>query len=186
MANGKKSKMYKRVTSTPEERLLQDVDAVKPPVNTFWDEAENLYNTCIIGLDQTHGLLADHVKTIIDDPEKRAKIKDEVALATNLTMLSKDIQKTIECLDEIHAMHAGRTGGTVTPDDHMLVLKINGMYSEVIELYNTVTMPTVAHIFEQTNITDDLIASQIMSALEVEQSKLLDPTVVTDVIFKEE
>ncbi len=185
MAHGKRSKMYKRVISTPEERLMQDVDAVKPPVNTFWDDAENLYTKCIIGLDETHGLLATHIKSIMDDPEKRSKIKDEVGLTANINLLSNDIQKNVECLNEIHAMHEGRTGGTVTPDDHMLVLKINGMYSEVIEMYNTVTMPTVAHIFEQTNITEDIIAAQIMSSLEEEQRKLLDPTVTTDVIFKE-
>ena len=186
MANGKVSKMHKRVISTPEERLMQDVESVKAPVNTFWDEAEALYKTCIVGLDKTHGLLASHIQEIISDPVQRAKIKDIAGLTANINLLSNDIQKNIECLDEIHAMHEGRTGGTVTPDDHMLVLQINGRYAEVIEMYNTVTMPTVAHIFEQTNITDDLIASQIMHSLEEEQRNLLDPAVTSDVVFTEE
>ena len=185
MANGKVSKMHKRVNSTPEERLLQDVDNVKVPVNTFWDEAEALYATCIVGLDKTHGLLASHIQSIMADPEQRIKIKDVAGLTANINLLSNDIQKNIECLDEIHALHAGRTGGTVTPDDHMLVLQINGRYAEVIEMYNTVTMPTVAHIFEQTNITDDLIASQIMNVLEAEQRNMLDPSVTSDVAFVE-
>ena len=185
MANGTVSKMHKRVKATPEERLLLDADAIKPPENNFWDEAEAVYTTCITGLDKTHGLLATHIQSITSDPVERAKIKDIPGLTANINLLANDIQNNINRLDEIHARHIGRTGGTTSSDDHMLVLEIHGLYTQVIELYNTVTMPTVAHIFEQTNITDDLIASQIKASLEKEQADLLNPAITSDVIFKE-
>lgn len=185
MTNGKISKIHKRVNSTAEERLMEKASKVKAPVNTFWDEAEKAYITCIDGIQQTHGLLVEHIQGIMADPEARKKIKDEKGLAENINLLTKDISTHVEQLNAIHEKHKDRTGGTLTPDDHMLVLQINGEYAQVIELYQTVTLPTVAHIFEQTNITSDIIEQQIKDSLEQKQKDLLDPTVISDVIVKE-
>lgn len=154
------------------------------PPNTFWDEAQNLYNTSIGGLESTHGLLVQHVQNVMSDPESRKQIKDEAALAANLNLLAKDIKTHVDLLNQIHETHKDKTGGTQTPDEHMAILNIHGQYAEAIELYQTVITPTVAHIFELTGVSDDLVSQQIADTLKHEEDAT-NPNIVTDVQVKE-
>lgn len=187
MSLPKVSKMHQRVNMSEEERTLMDAMENNPvPPNTFWDDATNLYVVSMEGLEQTHGILVDHLQSIMLDPVERAKITDEAGLAANVNLLTKDVQTHVELLKEIYADHADKKGGTASPEEHMEVIVLNGRYQDAIELYNSVIMPTVAHIFEQTNMTDNLIAQQISDNLDRQNKDLTDPSVVTDVAVKEE
>lgn len=187
MSLPKVSKMHQRVNMSEEERTLMDAMENNPvPANTFWDDATNLYVVSMEGLEQTHGILVDHLQAIMSDPEERAKITDQTGLVANINLLTKDVQTHVGLLKEIYADHADKKGGTVSPEEHMEVIVLNGRYHDAIELYNSVIMPTVAHIFEQTNMTDNLIAQQIADNLDRQNKDLNDPSVVTDVAVKEE
>lgn len=185
----KPSKMQTRLASTVEERKIRDaiesVSGGKIVANDFWDQAENLYQISINGIRQTHGLLVDHIKHIIADPEEKKKINDPMGLVANINLLTKDIQQHVNTLNAIHDDHKYKTGGSKDADDHMALLMINGRYSDALEMYNTVIMPTVTHIFEQINITNDLISQQIIDTLAKEEAAKADPNVITDVYVKE-
>ena len=184
MAVPKPSKMHQRVNQSAEERKLNTLVDKTPPPNNFWDDAENLYQKSMLGLEQSHGQLAEHLQHIISTPDERAKIRDMPGLVTSVNILTKDIAAQVEALNVIHDKHVGRTGSTVTEDEHMAILAIHGQYFDALQLFNTIIMPTVTHIFEQTNITDDLIAQQITDELNRKELEAQDVNVVTDVFVK--
>ena len=184
MSIAKVSKMQQRVNASSEERKLLDAANHPTPENNFWDEATNLYVTSIQGLEDTHGLLADYLKQTLSTPEGRAYIQNEAELTDNINTLTRDVATHVRLLNEIYDTHKDKSGGSQTPDEHMAVININGRYHDAIELYNTVIMPTVTHIFEQTGITQQAIADTAASTTQVERDAI-NPNVITDVQIKE-
>lgn len=185
MATPKVSKMHARVQgNTDRLRVLENIEK-KPPVNTFWDDAQNLYRTSMDGLQQSHIPLLDHIQHVMGSPELRAKIENEPLLTQNILLLGKDVQTHIELLNSIYATHKNFVGGTVTPDEHMAVMEIHGKYHDAIELYQANILPTVAHIFEQLKFTDDIIEQSMRSELERKMAEAQDTRVITDVEVKE-
>ena len=187
----KVSKMQARVNASAEEREFMDALRKNPPPNTFWDDAQKCYEVSIQGLEQTHGQLVDHIQAMMADPVRKAKITDMPGLLANVNLLTKDIATHVAILNEVHALHAGKTGGTVAPEEHLEVIAINGRYADAIEMYNTVIMPTVTHIFEQIKLTEELIEDQkrvleetLKQELEAKQAELIDPSVVSDIEVK--
>ena len=187
MSNVKISKMHKRVNASADERKLSPLGAADHPVpeNSFWDEATSLYVTSIQGLEDTHGLWADYLKETLSTPEGKARIQDEAELVDNINLLTRDVAKHVELLNEIYASHKDKTGGSQTPDEHMAVIAINGRYHDAIELYNTVIMPTVTHIFEQTGVIQQATSDAAAAQLSQVEADIINPDVVTDVQIKE-
>lgn len=185
MSVPKVSKMQQRLNMTQEERDESDALKSKMPENTFWDDARKMYETSIIGLEQTHGLLVAHIQAIMANPEERSKIQDTALLTANINILIKDIETHVNLLNDIYSTHSDKTGGTTTADEAVEVIQVNGRYHDAIELYNTVIMPTVAHIFEQINVSDDLIAQAVKESVEKQLTEEQDPNIVTDVQVKE-
>ena len=183
--------MQARVNASAEEREFMDALRKNPPPNAFWDDAQKCYEVSIQGLEQTHGQLVDHIQAMMADPVRKAKITDMPGLLANVNLLTKDIATHVAILNEVHALHAGKTGGTVAPEEHLEVIAINGRYADAIEMYNTVIMPTVTHIFEQIKLTEELIEDQkrvleetLKQELEAKQAELIDPSVVSDIEAK--
>lgn len=187
MSTPKVSKMHARVNASTEEREFMDALRKNPPPNKFWDDAQNVYEISMAGLEETHGNLVDHIQAMMSDPVRKAKITDMPGLLGNINLLTKDIKTHVDILNEIRALHADKTGGTITPEEHLEVIAINGRYHDAIEMYNTVIMPTVTHIFEQIKLTEELIDDQrrvLEESLAQEAAALLDPAVVSDVEAK--
>ena len=151
-------------------------------VNTFWDDARDLYYKSVSAIDQTHGQLAHFLRTLVADPEKVAMIKDTAGLVNNINLLSRDIEEHSQRLAAIFATHSDKSGGTSTPDEHLSVIQIHGQYHDALEIYDTTIMPTVTHIFEQIGAIEELLMSQ-----QEEASSELSESVeeVTDVTVNE-
>jgi len=191
------SKIQARLATPSEERELnasatpKGVDSPLPPVsqttspNTFWDDAEKMFTDSMLAIEATHGQLAEHLTQLMSDDGAYAKITDGEGLLSNVRLLGQDINVHISRLNAIHAKHAGRTGGTITPDDNMHVIQINGMYYDALEIYNNTIMPTVSHIFEQIGAAELLLQAELEQQLADNAAKAQDPSYVTDVVVKD-
>lgn len=191
MSGPKISKMHARVKATKEEREIADALKENPPAEPFWDMAEQFYQDAIHNVAKTNSLVADHLRDVMADPEKKEKIADKETLAKNIKTLSEDIGKHVETLGKIHERHEGRSGGIKTPDDFMLLTTINGEYRDANEMFTTITMPLVTEIMENTgamsNVVEEAIRQQVEKQhreREEELKKAQNPDIVTDVVVK--
>ncbi len=180
MSSGKPlSKMHQRLNQATDTREKLGKS------NTFWDDAAHMYQSSIQAIDTTHGTLALFLKEIIADPARLAMITDAQTLISNNNLLTRDIGEHVEHLNAIYETHKDKKGSSTDPDDHMLLLKVNGQYHDAIDVYNTTIMPTVTHIFEQIGVIEQLIAQEEMKKKEVEARRLADPRHISDVVVKE-
>jgi hypothetical protein len=180
------SKMHERVNTAKEERAeLGPMNDVKIAENTFWDDANSLYLVSKQAIATSYGELTKVVKEIIEDPEKLATIKEPNILLQNIKLVTRDVSEHLDRLDNIYATHKDKTGGTKNPDDHIAVLHTNGQYADALSIYDSVVMPTVAHIFEQIGGAQELLTAQHMQKMLEEKQKLADVNVVSDVPVKE-
>ncbi len=177
MSSRKISKVHQRVMDS-NRVSLKDSKAEESPNNNFWDDAKEHYVKSINAIAQVEGTLRDTLVGFVGDKEKLSHIKDEKALADNIVILTKDIEEHAKKLNDIYSKHSDRSGGTVTPDEHMELLHIHGEYADALEVYQANIIPTVAFILEQVGAAEELIiASNAAGATDV--------NVITDVEIKE-
>lgn len=136
------------------------VGQVQMVANTFWDDARALYEKSIWAVEYTHGHLSNYLKTMLTNPEAYAKMNSNPELISNINLLTRDIGEHTERLKGIYAHHSHKSGGSETPDEHMAVIRIHGMYHDAVEIYESTIMPTVTHIFEQIGLIDEFIQAQ--------------------------
>jgi hypothetical protein len=178
--------MHERVNTAKEERAeLGPMNDVKIAENTFWYDANSLYLVSKQAIATSYGELTKVVKEIIEDPEKLATIKEPNILLQNIKLVTRDVSEHLDRLDNFYATHKDKTGGTKNPDDHIAVLHTNGQYADALSIYDSVVMPTVAHIFEQIGGAQELLTAQHMQKMLEEKQKLADVNVVSDVPVKE-
>lgn len=177
------SKIHQRVNTPAEQRA--PVGQIEIPVNTFWDDAQNVYRVAMSGIQRTHGELANYLSAFVNDPEAMERVPDMNELLANINLLNRDIQEHMERLTAIYDRHKDRTGGTQTPDDNMHVIQIHGLYADQMSLYDSTITPTVTHIYEQCGITRELLAVEKAKLMEQQAAALLDTSVISDVAVKE-
>jgi hypothetical protein len=181
MSLPKISKMHKKVAG-----ISQDKAEMVAQKNNFWDDANMHYVRSIQAIEHVEGRLAGLLSDLVGDGRRFSLIADQRGLSTNVTILNKDLKEHIDRLNTIHDKHKDRTGGTVTADDQMAVLHVNGEYTDALEIYQANIVPVVSHILEQIGATEDLINEmERTKAAEQAQQALIDPTVITDVAFRE-
>lgn len=154
----KVSKMHQKVID--KQNLKEGVSN-----NVFWDEAKSHYNSCMAAIEQVEGQLVVILSQIAEDAHKLSLVQDPIGLSNNINILNKDIKEHFERLNQIHSKHEGRTGGTVTPDDHMLLLQIHGEYAEALDIYQANIVPTVSYILEQIGAAEEIVKAQELEAL---------------------
>lgn len=183
------SKMHQRVSTAVGMNTPLPTPNKTPPPNTFWDSARSTYTDSMLAVELTHGKLCDFLEMVMADPARMAKIQDPTTLTANIELLTKDIGEHKTRLEAIYAQHAHRSGTTTDADDTMTMLKVNGEYTDALEVYDTVVMPTVNHIFEQIGVIEEALledqrqrdaklAEQALTALQ-------DPNVISDVQIKD-
>lgn len=157
--------------------------------NGLWDSAEQHFVNSVVAIDQAQGLIASVLEEIVKDPEKFKLIKDPETLNENVNLLNKDIQRHSDLLNGIHEKHQGRTGPAKTQDDYMSVLQVNCEYAEAMEVYEANIQPTMHHILELIGVSDEIVQNQQAAGELPDQPyvdpALVDPTVVSDITFKE-
>jgi hypothetical protein len=181
------SKRYKQTKM--QERLNTPVEERKPlgkPMepNHFWDMLTKTYSDSIETSNVMGREISIAVSNVSNHPEKAKYIKDNVALANCVDLICKDIVSHQDALKAIHAKQLNTTGSTDDPDDHMLVLALNGEYSDQVSKFNSVFLDTTKLIEEMLNEAESAYFN-IVANKEKEQSDLIDPNVITDVEFKE-
>lgn len=182
------------VASATPKGVVSPIPPVRSTVapNHFWDDAQSMYSKSIGAIQQTHGQLSTYLQSLTQSPTLMAKVTDVEGLVANIRLMTRDIAEHIDRLNGIYARHRTRTGGTQTPDDHMNLIQIHGLYADAVDIHNNVIMPTVSHIFEQIGIAQDLLDQELAAtskaaeeAQAAEQAALVDPSVISDVAVKD-
>lgn len=155
------------------------------PKNNFWDLAQRSYEVSMAGIYRAHGQLVEYLQKLASTPELLSKVDNQSLLAQNIDLLKRDIASHIQRLSNIYQRHQGKRGSTVSPDDHALVIQINGLYADENEIYESTILPTVGHILEQVGAAEALLQLDSTGELQLQDPKATDVNVVTDVAPKE-
>lgn len=142
--------------------------------NHCWDDLNDIHESCVRLLSE-HTHLAGYAQ----NKELINEVQDKETLSTNIRLLASDLQKLNGELGEIHAQHAGKTGGDQDPDVVFNTIEIYERYNLFMERHQAVVMPTVYHIIEQFTEAEKSLAAKHRAA----QEQAVD--VVTDVNFTE-
>lgn len=211
----KLSKMHKRVidatrsTAAPALRTAQSVtdklmaaddltaaldsiDGLVLPENSHWDEAESFYVNTVAGILSANEQTASHLAALLAEPSTREKYLNDQRLALLVNALNTDIQSTLGRLNAVHAQHEGKVGGSKTTEEIAQAIGLFGQYSDILEIYNTLIMPTVSEILSHTGGIEEIQSAAreevIQKSLEAQMSRIKeaqDPNVITDVVFEE-
>lgn len=199
------SKMHQRVVLSPEERAAMDheserqkaveiINANQVPPNSYWDDANRAFSEVNQNIDHANHLLAERVQAAMETPERRALIKDEMAVAANLNLVMKDILSCRHQLDVVSKRHAGKTGGAKTAEELIEVMEINDLYRSALTMYNSNVLPVVTHILEllsedaetsEQALQQQAVMADRLESIVIDHDAATDPTVVTDVVVKE-
>lgn len=197
------SKMHQRVVATPEQRAALDAEADRQkaidivnqhsvPPNAWWDDANRAYGEINASLDRANHLLYEQIEAARSSPERRARIKDEAAVASNLNLVTKDILACRKQLATIARRHEGKSGGAKTAEEAIEVMEINDLYRAALTMYNSNVMPVVAHTLEllgeDTAASEQSLQQQAVMADKLESLVINhdeDPKAVTDVAFRD-
>lgn len=174
-------------------QALDSIDGLVLPPNNHWDEAESFFQTTYSGIISANQTTAEHLSGLLADPVQHAKFANDAKLAVLVAALNSDVGTTIDRLNAVHAKHAGMSGSSTTTEQVAQAIDIFGQYSDIVEIYHTLIMPTVSEILSYTGGIEEIQAAakeeQIKKGLEEQMRKLAeqqDPNVITDVVFKED
>jgi hypothetical protein len=185
------SLLHEAVASTDDEELKEAFKALENvtiPENKFWDEATAFYHGTKEGILSTNAHIAEYMTHILANPEMREKLNGNVRLAILIDGLNRDIAGQLAELDKIYETHKEFTGGITTPDETIRIFEVQGCYSNVNEVYQTLIMPTVAEIMEICGGIEEIIqaaANQPLAEPDVSLTEEQNPSIVSDVVFKE-
>ena len=171
------------MTKKSQSRL--DRDAAKKNMDEFrktsntWNDLEDIYVQCrsmATGITNQISQMfsVDKIGNFLPD----AKMSSDL-----IRCLSSDIQQVTNELDEIHSKHADRKGGCVNDDEFISSLTFIEAYNAFQVKFDGVIMPNVKILTEQF---DQAIAKVDSIVNKSESSDVLDPTIITDVVVKEE
>lgn len=171
---------------------LDSIDGLVLPENSHWDEAETFYTSTVSGILSANEQTAGHLAQLLTNPETREKYNNDQRLAVLVNALNTDIQSTLNRLNAVHDQHAGKVGGSKTTEEIAKAIDIFGQYSDILEIYNTLIMPTVSEILTHTGGVEEIQTAAreeiIQKSLETQMERLKeaqDPNVITDVVFEE-
>lgn len=170
------------MTQKSHARLMRDAAEARSKQdlkdNKCWDDLNKIHNDCAMLL-----LSHVHLSQYSQSKDLIACVVDKEMLAQNIKLLASDLTKLTGELAEIHTQHLGKTGGSQDADEVFGTIEIYERYNLFTERHNAVVMPTANHIVEQFREAE----LRLKGALEIAtaQAGETDPSVVTDVAFKE-
>lgn len=174
-------------------QALDSIDGLVLPPNQHWDEAEAFFQNTYTSIIEANQATAEHLTALLSNPTHHAKFSNDSKLAVLVAALNSDVGTTLDRLNTVHAAHSGRTGSSTTTEQVAQAIDIFGQYSDIIEIYHTLIMPTVSEILSHTGGIEEIQAAAkeelIQKGVEEQLRKLAeqqDPNVITDVVFKED
>jgi hypothetical protein len=169
--------------STDDPQLQKALDGLKNinlPVDPFWDIANKFYEDTRKNILDVNERFALSLQEKIDSPNGSV-LSNNVRLAVLVNSLNSDIASMLSKLEAVHEKHKTFTGACKSTDEVILVMSINGEYSDINEAYFSLINSTVSEIMDITEMTNEIVAG----AEEAAKSEELDPSVISDVEFKE-
>jgi len=112
--------------------------------NTCWDDLNGIYQ-------DTARLLHSHtnIASFAADRDLHRYLQNPTLTVANLKSLGRDLRQLSQELANIHAEHAGKTGGSDDVDEVYSTFSIFEKYNLFTERHNAVVMPTAYQIVEE-------------------------------------
>jgi hypothetical protein len=145
--------------------------------NRAWDELNELYQTLVTGLYTVNKNLADIYKTegLFNFIDKKAEVK------ATIKGLANDLEFFKGKLIAIKALHEGKKGGFKDESEFGESLTIFEEYTKYQAEYDTVIMPSVTFLLEQSGIAEQKIYAIVNQKKE---DDLTNPSVISDAVIK--
>ena len=179
MSAPKISRMHQRVIDKSQDKVLEPLNIdPKMPENQFWNEAQDLYQRQLAGVDKIEGVIAELAEGVTQHPESMGFIDDPQRVVDDLRVISHDLQSQRQLLDRIHDTHKDRTGSTTTPEDHVAYLGVINQHTQAYEVFESVVIPTANRLAE----TIGAALQRVVPPVSAEQ----DPNVISDAVVTSE
>jgi hypothetical protein len=160
--------------------------------NTCWDDLTGVYRECTQLLFQ-HTMISQ----LLGDKDLLQYLEDPVTFNLNVKQFAADLGQINVELQNLHALHADKVGGTDDQDQLLHSINIYEQYRLWMERHDAVIKPVVMQILEQTNAAElkrmaanqKAAAAMLDSTSEVPPENLdsgvIDVNTITDVEFRE-
>jgi hypothetical protein len=156
-------------------------------VHDGWDRLHALHKRCV-EMMKSHALTTN----VLANEELHDCFGDKKARATlvsNMRLLSKDVVDHIAQLGAIYEQHKDRTGGEINPEEGMQVITIHELYTNWMMVHDANIMPVWMEIMDAVGRAEQEYHRRVVAAnaaaAQKAASDVLDPSVTTDVEFKE-
>jgi hypothetical protein len=158
--------------------------------NTCWDDLTGVYRECT-------SLLFQHtmISQLLTDKDLLQYLDDHNTFNLNVKQFAADLGQMNVELQNLHALHADKVGGTDDQDQLIHSINIYEQYRLWMERHDAVVKPVVMQILEQTNAAElkrnaaNQAAAEGMIAAEVPaetvDAGVLDVNTITDVEFRD-
>lgn len=201
-----KSALAHAIDATDDPKLKAAFEAlphVALPKDPFWDDAAKFYHETTKAILDTNESMALHLQEFLADDSIPAADRNSPKLAVLVNALSRDVGEQLSRLSMVYAAHSDKSGACKDADEVIKVMEINGTYSDIIEIFHSLIAPTAGQIFEMTGAyqkaaqaelqaaqnkpasIEEAIVGHINNMVNEHQQSLVDPTVITDVVFKD-
>lgn len=168
------------MTKKSDARLVRDAakkrDNKAFKENTGWDDLIGIKLDCYSLLEQ-HSLLSQLMK----DDALRRLLPDPQAVVANYDLLIRDLGGLSEDLKKIGDLHAGRSGGSTTPEELIRTIEIYELYNLFLARHQAVVVPTTAHILEAFQVAEQ----RLNAAMAAAQAQSTEDTGPIDVVCRE-
>ena len=111
------------------------------------------------------------VSPILRNTELCACVPDRKGLLAAATLVDTDARAFRNELNQLKALHAGHTGGSVNPDELANTLSIGMEYTNWIERYQQTVLPNIGAILDYANEGAHIYEAKVAAAAAAETVK---------------
>lgn len=153
------------MTKKSAARLARDANIKE--CNTCWDDLNNIYDTCLVGINNAVVRLSDLYK----DVSVRPFLENKKEIAILLRGVGKDKKELAARLETIHEKHMDKTGGMTKQDREsfdMLSLNLANDYNEWNTVMQTAFIPNIDYLIMQYGLAAEKMMAYVENAAKTQ------------------
>lgn len=122
-------------------KTIRSMHAENEASDNCWDEIEQLRMCCLELMTKPGGIIG-----LLRDREAIARAASKDDLLEEAKILQADMEEYRHRLEVIYDRHKDRSGSATNPDDLTNALHVGELYTEWMNSFQTVVLPTLASI----------------------------------------
>lgn len=158
------------MTKKSAARLARDENIKE--CNSCWDDLNNIYNSCAVGINNAIVKLSELYK----DVSVRPFLENRKEIATFLRGVGKDKKELAARLEAIHEKHKDKTGGMTKEDRasfNTLSLELANEYNEWNAVMQTAFIPNIDYLIAQYGLAAEKLMAHVE---ELAKANLVEST----------